>query len=176
MTPPAGATPPAVRYTSRLLLLDHRDRLLLLCARDPRPAGGRWWFTVGGGVDEGEDALAAAVRELREETSLDLPAERLGPVVWTRRTDFTFDGRPFRQWEEYRLLRLTPAETAAVRVDPVEARFGHHWWTVRELATTDATVRPHDLAAHLTTLLREGPGPVPLHLGDVNDDEDRAGR
>ncbi|MEV7216269.1 hypothetical protein AB0O31_24665 [Kitasatospora cineracea] len=52
MTPPAGATPPAVRPTSRLLLLDHRDRLLLLCARDPRPAGGRWWFTVGGGVND----------------------------------------------------------------------------------------------------------------------------
>ncbi|MGW4813519.1 hypothetical protein ACWEPB_18025 [Kitasatospora cineracea] len=71
---------------------------------------------------------------------------------------------------------MTPpagATPPAVRVDPVEAGFGHHWWTVRELATADATVRPRDLAARLTALLREGPGPVPLHLGDVNDDEDR---
>ncbi|WP_282203190.1 NUDIX hydrolase [Kitasatospora fiedleri] len=160
------------RDTSRILLLDHQDRLLLLCARDPRPAGGRWWFTVGGGVDEGEDALAAAVRELREETGLDLPAERLGPVVWTRRSSFTFDGRFSHQWEEYRLVRLTPAETAAVRVDPVEAAYGHHWWSIEELAATDLTIRPRDLAPLLTDLLRDGPGPSPLHLGDVNDDEE----
>ncbi|BAJ31831.1 MULTISPECIES: NUDIX domain-containing protein [Kitasatospora] len=170
---PQGA-PPVNRETSRILLLDDRDRLLLLCSRDPRPGGTRWWFTVGGGIDEGEDALAAAVRELREETALDLPAERLGPVVWTRRTVFTFHDHLFSQWEEYRLLRLTAAETAAVRVDPGEARFGHHWWTVDELADTDQIIRPRLLGPRLTDLLRDGPGPAPLHLGDVNDDEDPA--
>ncbi|QKW22537.1 NUDIX domain-containing protein [Kitasatospora sp. NA04385] len=175
MTPRPEGTSRTLRNTSRILLLDDRGRLLLLCSRDPRPAGGRWWFTVGGGTEEGEDALTAAVRELREETGLDLPAERLGPVVMTRTADFTFDGRPFRQWEEYRLLRLTAAETAAVRVDPGEARFGHHWWSVQELATTDQTVRPRDLAVLLPALLRDGPGPAPLDLGEVDDDDDQVG-
>ncbi|MFE1319510.1 NUDIX hydrolase [Kitasatospora phosalacinea] len=172
MTPHPDGTPYARRSTSRILLLDDRDRLLLLCSRDPRPGGGRWWFTVGGGIEEGEDSSAAAVRELREETGLDLPAERLGPLVMTRSTRFTFDGRPFRQSEEYRLLRLTAAETAAVRVDPGEARFGHHWWSVAELADSDQVIRPHHLAALLTGLLRDGPGPAPLDLGEVDDDAD----
>ncbi|MFF4338943.1 NUDIX hydrolase [Kitasatospora sp. NPDC001540] len=163
-----------VRHTSRVLLLDDRDRLLLFRSRDPRPGSGRWWFTVGGGTEEGEDPSAAAARELREETGLDLPAERLGPPVMTRATRFTFDGRPFRQWEEYRLLRLTAAETAAVRVDPGEARFGHHWWSVAELAATDQVIRPHNLASLLTDLLRDGPGPTPLDLGEVDDDADLA--
>ncbi|GLW53589.1 NUDIX hydrolase [Kitasatospora phosalacinea] len=174
MTPHPDGTPYARRSTSRILLLDDRDRLLLLCSRDPRPGGDRWWFTVGGGIEEGEDSLAAAVRELCEETGLDLPAERLGPLVMTRSTRFTFNGRRCCQWEEYRLLRLTAAETAAVRVDPGEARFGHRWWSVAELADTDQVVRPRHLAALLTGLLRDGPGPTPLDLGEVDDDADQA--
>ncbi|MFD8598598.1 NUDIX hydrolase [Kitasatospora sp. NPDC059646] len=161
-----------LRRTSRVLLLDDRDRLLLLCGRDPRRDGARWWFTVGGGIEDGEDALAAAVREVREETSLTVPADRLGPLAWTRRTRFSVDGRRFDQTEEYRLLRLTAAEAAAVRVATEEARYGHHWWSVEELAATDRTVRPRRLAHHLAALLRTGPGPAPLHLGDFDEDSD----
>nr|WP_051654060.1 NUDIX domain-containing protein [Kitasatospora cheerisanensis] len=162
------------RRTSRILLLDDRERLLLLCGRDPRRAGARWWFTVGGGIEDGEDAVAAAVRELREETALALPADRLGPPVWTRRCRFGVDGRRFDQSEEYRLLRLTASEAAAVRVVTEEARYGHHWWSIEELAATDRTVRPRRLAHHLAALLRTGPGPVPLHLGDFDEDSDLA--
>ncbi|WP_256255746.1 NUDIX domain-containing protein [Streptomyces sp. MUSC 14] len=34
-----------------------------MCGRDPRSPGARWWFTVGGGVEDGEDYLQAAARE-----------------------------------------------------------------------------------------------------------------
>ncbi|MGW4378457.1 NUDIX hydrolase [Kitasatospora sp. NPDC004531] len=162
------------RRTSRVLLLDHRDRLLLLCGRDPRAAGARWWFTVGGGIEPGEDALAAAVRELREETALTLTTDRLGPLAWTRRTRFSVDGRHFDQWEEYRLCRLTATEAAATRIDPEEARYGHHWWSLPDLATTPQTIRPRHLAHHLTTLLRSAPSQLPLHLGDFDEDADLA--
>lgn len=161
------------RRTSRVLLVDERDRLLLLCGRDPRRPGARWWFTVGGGLEGAEDHPRAAVREIREETALVLPVARLSPPVWTRQTVFSVDGQEFDQYEEYRLVRVTPQEVATLTIDPAEARYGHRWWTAGELATTAETVRPKQLAAHLTELLGAGePGPRPLHLGDFNEDTD----
>ncbi|WP_354644362.1 NUDIX hydrolase [Kitasatospora camelliae] len=163
------------RWTSRVLLVDAEDRLLLLCGRDPRRPGARWWFTVGGGVEAGEDHARAAVRELREETGLTLPEERLGPVVWTRRAVFSVDGRGFDQHEEYRFVRVGPSEVRAMAVDTEEARYGHRWWRVAELATTAETVRPKRMAALLPGVLATGgrePDGGPLHLGDVNEDTD----
>ncbi|MGW1406200.1 NUDIX hydrolase [Streptomyces sp. NPDC002403] len=165
------------RWTSRVLLIDGHDRLLLLCGRDPGRDGARWWFTVGGGVEEGEDYVRAAMREVREETALSLSADRIGPVVWTRQTLFGVDGRGFDQYEEYRVARVTAAEVAAMRVETDEARYGHRWWTVDELATTRETVRPKGMGGLLPAVLgrqERGPRP-PLHLGDFDEDEDGAG-
>jgi 8-oxo-dGTP pyrophosphatase MutT (NUDIX family) len=159
------------RWTSRVLLVDQRGRLLLLCGRDPRRAGARWWFTVGGGVEDGEDYLQAALREVREETALTLPPQRLSPVVWTRQAVFTVDGQGFDQYEEYRLARIAADEASAIEIDTEEARHGHGRWTIEGLATTSETVRPkgmaHLLPDVLTTSTRHR---VPLHLGHVNED------
>ena len=52
----------------------HEDRVLLV-RRKKEPDAGRWGFP-GGHVDPGETALAAAVRELAEETSVRAVPER----------------------------------------------------------------------------------------------------
>ncbi|MFJ9953230.1 NUDIX hydrolase [Kitasatospora sp. NPDC091207] len=160
------------RWTSRVLLVDERDRLLLLCGRDPRRPGARWWFTVGGGVEEGEDALDAAIREVWEETTLSLPVERLGPVVWTRQAIFSVDGRGFDQFEEYRLARITSGEASLIRIETEEARYGHRWWSIAELATTRETVRPKKMAALLTDVVKGALHQAPLDLGHFNEDTD----
>ncbi len=163
------------RRTSRVLLVDERDRLFLLCGRDPRTCapGARWWFTVGGEVEAGEDHVRAALRELWEETRLRLTADRLGPVVWTRRARFTWDGQLCDQYEEYRLARVDAVEAAGMRVDPGEARYGHAWWSLPELAGTDEIVRPKRMAALLPAALAGGRGGgAALHLGDVDEDAD----
>lgn len=160
------------RSTSRVLLVDECDRLLLLCGRDPRSPGARWWFTVGGGVEDGEDFVAAALRELCEETALLLPLDRLGPVVWTRQAVFSVDGQGFDQYEEYRLARVTSSEAEAMSIDTREARYGHHWWSVEQLATTCETVRPKKMADLLADLLTSDPLRPPRNLGRFNEDTD----
>ncbi|MFF3915838.1 NUDIX hydrolase [Streptomyces sp. NPDC001852] len=161
------------RRTSRVLLMDGDDRLLLLCGRDPRRPGARWWFTVGGAVEEDEDYLQAAVREVWEETALRLPVRRLSPVVWTRQAIFSVDGQAFDQYEEYRLARVTADEVREMNVRTEEARYGHRWWSTAELATTEETVRPKKMAS----LLPDVPtavdlGRPPVHLGNFNEDTD----
>lgn len=160
------------RSTSRVLLVDESDRLLLLCGRDPRTPGARWWFTVGGGVEVGEDFIEAALREVSEETALSLPVDRLGPVVWTRRTIFSVDGQGFDQYEEYRLARITAGETSLVRVDTNEACHGWRWWSIHDLATTHEAIRPKNMAPLLAELLAGNLHHAPRMLGVFNEDTD----
>ena len=85
------------RLSSRLLLVDDNDRLLLIRAYDPRePAGGEWWEVPGGGVELGEDTAAAAVRETAEETGYRVPLDRVGPPCWTG--DVTYRWARRRWW------------------------------------------------------------------------------
>ena len=53
------------------IIVRHTDGTYLLMQRDPRKHyGGMWEATAGGSALQGEDALACAVRELREETGI----------------------------------------------------------------------------------------------------------
>lgn len=55
----------------KLLLVDERDRLLLIHAKDPR-TGSEAWHPVGGGIEAGESLQRAAEREAHEETGLEV--------------------------------------------------------------------------------------------------------
>lgn len=64
---PAPDSAPIRRPAGRVLLVDERDRVLLLHGWDPGRERVQYWFTVGGGVDPGETVRQAAARELYEE-------------------------------------------------------------------------------------------------------------
>ncbi|MFD0340441.1 hypothetical protein ACFVH0_17455 [Streptomyces sp. NPDC127117] len=86
------------------------------------------------------------------------------------------DGRGFDRYEVYRLVRVTAAEVAAVRVETDEARYGHRRWTVDELATTRESVRPKGMGGLLRPLLgAPSPPRAPLHPGDFGRDNVPAG-
>ena len=69
-----------------------RDGRVLLGLRQGGPGEGMWG-TPGGRVDEGEHPLAAAARELEEETGL--RAVELRPLTWTMTEPTELGGEPW---------------------------------------------------------------------------------
>jgi 8-oxo-dGTP pyrophosphatase MutT (NUDIX family) len=156
-----------LRRVARVVLLDPRDRVLLLHGHEPDDPTDDWWFTPGGGVEGRETREQTAVRELAEETGI--TDVTLGPVVWRRICSFPFAGRRWDQDEWYYLARTArTARTAEVGpggagLTELERRsvVGARWWSCRELAGTHETVYPTRLAGLLRRLLDEGPPATP---------------
>jgi 8-oxo-dGTP pyrophosphatase MutT (NUDIX family) len=148
-------TGPIPRRAGRVLLLDAAGRVLLFHGYDPgRPEHG-YWFTPGGGLDEGESMAEGAARELFEETGLRLPAERLGAAVWREVTEFPFAGQRYRQEQEFFLVRVDSWQVDTVGFNDIEriSVDGHRWWTVEELETTGDRYYPTDLPELLSRLV-----------------------
>jgi 8-oxo-dGTP pyrophosphatase MutT (NUDIX family) len=139
-----GVPVPRLRPTSRLVVLDPQDRLLLLLIEDPKLQHPRFWITPGGGVEPGESFEQAAERELWEETGIVAP---LGPCVWSRRLIVPFDGRQIDMDERYFLIRVDSATVAPGNPTAweLEVLTAHRWWTLDELQQTDEVIAPRCL-------------------------------
>ncbi len=84
---------PLHRTTARVLPVNAAGEVLLLYGVDPLFSQRPYWFTIGGGVDEGESLVDAGVRELREETGIEVTADQLVGPSHRWQHEFTFDGR-----------------------------------------------------------------------------------
>lgn len=145
---------PIPRTAARVLPIDRRGRVLLLRGCDPAVPADTYWFTVGGGLDPGETAAAAAARELYEETGLALEPAALGSPVYADTTEFGFAGRRYRQRQDFFAVRVDAYDPAPVASDGAEhaAILGYRWWTAAELDSTLEAYYPSTLPALLRRL------------------------
>lgn len=136
------------RLTSRVLLFDHENRVLLFLTKAPDTSGIARWLTPGGGVDPGENHADAAVRELFEETGL--TGIELGEPVWAH--DFVVAwndaDHDTGHAEFYTAVvdRFEPSNanwTDDEKVDVLE----HRWWSLAELIATDEPYEPAELVS-----------------------------
>lgn len=135
---------PLVRRTAvRLVVLDRTDHVLMFHTLSPEyPELGRWWELPGGGLDPGETHVAAAVRELFEETGFRITPADVGPPTWTRCAAYKCQGQRRIQDEVVMAVRLdadTPELDTAGQLDYELAMYtSAKWWPLDELlATTD---------------------------------------
>jgi 8-oxo-dGTP pyrophosphatase MutT (NUDIX family) len=143
------------RDTARLLVMDPRQRLLLMRLHPaPGSIGAGLWATLGGRIEPWERVLQAARRELAEETGI--VDARLGPVVWYGEQILDIAGRPWHLRESFVLARCATTAVTDAGWTPEErqAIAELRWWSLADLdAANPSAVMPPRLAAHLRDLL-----------------------
>ena len=139
------------RETARILLTNSANEFFLLLTHfDPEVGLPPRWITPGGGIDEGETPIEAAVRELREETGISVSQEALGEKLGEIAGRWAWgDGQNHHTYvDHFYKLQVEDFElddsgwTEDERRDVLEFR----WWTLAELKATGEQIGPHGLA------------------------------
>lgn len=156
-----------LRPTARVLVVDDLERVLLFRSVDRHGEG--FWFPAGGGIEAGETAEHAAVREVAEETGLRLDDGARGALVevWRRAIVAMVDGVTYDFRERWFLLRVPrfAVDTGGFTAEEERSIGEHRWWTVGDLHRSEERLVPMDLAVRLEGLLRDGPPPAPVEIG-----------
>ena len=142
------------RETARVLLYSSKNEVLMLKTHfDPEVGLPPRWLIPGGGIDAGETALAAAVRELREETGFQLSGIDLGdPVLiasgaWVWADEISFHTYTDTIFE----FKVEPFEldTSGFTVDEIRDVLEYKWWDIAELLASGELIAPHELKDYL---------------------------
>jgi 8-oxo-dGTP pyrophosphatase MutT (NUDIX family) len=158
------------RVTARVILLDPDNRILLMKGRlpsDPDAPGA--WFTVGGGVEEGESILQAAAREIFEETGF--TDVELGPVVWYGE-GIVYDRkrRPLVLKASYVVARCAGGEPSRAGWQPLESELVDdiRWWTLGDLRACPDDIYPDTLLDLLPDVIagRYSAEPIGVFVAD----------
>lgn len=138
---------PAHRRVSRVILLDENDQFLLLKTHSPNLMIPRTrWITPGGGVEDHESHSEGAIRELFEETGLQV--SEIGEPIWTINSESLFnDGHVQTTYSEYFVVHTENFEP--VNENWMENEFvditGVKWWSQAELVSSAEQYSPEPL-------------------------------
>jgi 8-oxo-dGTP pyrophosphatase MutT (NUDIX family) len=138
--------PRTSRATVRVILIDS-DRTLLFEDSDPGVPEASWWVTPGGGVDDGESEVQAAIREVAEETGCLIRESDLQGPIAKRHVVHGYSDQVIEQDESFYLAMVPPFEVdvSAFTEDEQITIKQFRWWTHDDLRQTSEWIWPHEL-------------------------------
>jgi len=159
------------RFAVRIVLLDSALSVLLLSTRDASNLNfGTSWELPGGGMIPGEGVAEAGVREIREETGLQLSLSAISAPLWRRDVLYTYRGERRLQHETICVARI---RAVAPRIDDVgrerielEDHLFHRWWRLDELRVSEERFYPRSLPRHIDKLVAGNRVEEPLESWD----------
>jgi len=148
------------RTAARMFVIDRQERVLLVHERRDIGSVESHWITPGGGVEGDESLIAAASREVYEETGLRISLTPNSQPIFVERVQFSIAGRSYDQTNHYFLARVADglavepaAHTEIERLVVIE----HRWWELAELEASTVIREP----VAMVEVIRKA-----LHAGD----------
>ena len=133
-----------IRKSARIIVINPSGAVLLVRANDSAPVDPdkphilAYWVPPGGGVEAGESYERAAMRELEEETGIEL--SEVGPQIWARERDLMYRGELNRYVEHYFVAWADAPRTLRNRT--MEKIEEIRWWTLDEMRASRETFLP----------------------------------
>jgi 8-oxo-dGTP pyrophosphatase MutT (NUDIX family) len=145
------------RSCVRVVLRDQAGRILLFRAELASRADTHWWELPGGGIEPGESYQEAAVREIREETGLEVSKQQVGLPRWRRTSTWTARGIRRLQHEVVVAVDLDadapPVTDGGRTAEEAEEYVGARWWDVADVRTSHERFYPGRLPELLPAFL-----------------------
>ena len=145
------------RSCVRVVLRDRAGRILLFRAVLASRADTPWWELPGGGIEPGEGYRQAAVREIREETGLEISVDQVGQPRWRRTSAWTARGIRRLQHEVVVAVDLDadapPVTDGGRTAEEAEEYVDARWWDVAEVLGSSERFYPGRLPELLPAFL-----------------------
>ena len=152
------------RKAVRAVIMTPDHRVLLM--KVETVTGIHVWIAPGGGLEPGESEEEGLRREVAEETGV--MNFCLGPPLWNRKHEFSWDGRTYSQNEVYYLVQadyFDPVIDAEAAPDEASAFRGFHWWSIDAIARSAEKFAPRNLHCLLESISKNGPPDKPISVG-----------